>query len=97
MIAPILLVAAGRDNFNRAELHCEPLARILGKKANYLELPRADAGALMGSCSPALRQELPELCLSVSPEERHSIHRELEQALWTFFSMYNHPSSHSAP
>lgn len=89
---PILLVGAGKDNFNKVELHCEPLARILGKKANYLDLPTADAGALMSACSQVLQLELPELCVSVSKDERKNLHHKLEQALWTFFSNYNSAS-----
>lgn len=86
---PLLLVEAGKDNFNKAEFHCQPLARILGKKASYLDLPFADAGALMSPCSSNLQLELPELCLSVSNEERLKIHSSLEQALRTFFAKYN--------
>lgn len=85
---PILLVGAGMDNFNRADMHCEPLARILGKKASYLDLPKADAGALMGACSQQLESELPELCFSVSNEERKIIHQQLENALSTFLGKY---------
>lgn len=86
---PIMLVGAGRDSFNKTELHCEPLARILGKKASYLDLPEADAGALMSPCSKTLQIDLPELCLSVSADERARLHQELERALWTFFEKYN--------
>lgn len=86
---PIMLVGAGKDNFNKAELHCEPLARILGRKASYLDLAAADAGALMGTCSRPLQVELPELCGSVSESERKSLHQKLEQALLAFFERYN--------
>lgn len=85
---PVLLVGAGRDKFNRAAMHCEPLARILGKKAKYLDLPTADAGALMSPCPPALEQEVPELCNSVTAEERERVGAKLQGALLAFFSHY---------
>lgn len=85
---PVLLVGAGKDAFNNVALHCEPLARILGKKANYLDLPQADAGALMAPCPDAIERELPELCNSATPEERQEIHITLLKALCAFFSHY---------
>lgn len=85
---PVLLVGAGMDKFNKLELHCEPLARILGKRAQYLELLPADAGALMSACPPALEIDMPELCLSVTPEKRAELRKELEGALYTFFTNY---------
>lgn len=85
---PVLLVGAGSDRFNKVEFHCEPFARILGKNAKYLNLPRADAGSLMDSCPPALENELPELCSSISPAERQEIHAILEKALEKFFNLY---------
>ncbi len=80
-----LLVCAGREKFNPQGLHCEPIARMLGKKARVLDLPQADTGALMSACPPAIEAELPELCQSVSPPERKRIHAELFEALFSFF------------
>lgn len=85
---PLLLVAAGRDKFNRVSLHCEPLARLLGSRARFLDLPNADEGALMSPCPPALANELPELCKSVSPSDRQAILQKLENALLAFFGHY---------
>lgn len=82
---PVLLVGSGKDMFNKFELHCEPIARILGKKAHYLHLPNADATALMNECPPGLENELPELCNSVSMGERKKLHYRLEIALQKFF------------
>ena len=84
---PLLLVGAGKDQFNHFEMHSERLARILGKKANYLHLARADAGALMNACPPSYETELPELCKSVTDMERKQLHQTLEKAISKFFSM----------
>lgn len=84
----LLLVAAGRSLFNRNRLHCEPIARLLGKKARFLNLPDADTGALMSACPPALNAEVPELCNSVTPEMRAQIHGELQDTLLSFFRHY---------
>lgn len=85
---PLLLVCAGKDQFNAAKLHCEPMARMLGERARYLVLPDADAGALMATCPPGLAAELPELCQSVAPQRREAIDRELREALLAFFAHY---------
>ena len=39
----------------------------------------------MSPCPEALAAELPELCRSVSPEERRAIHRHMDDALSDFF------------
>lgn len=85
---PLLLVGAGKDKFNKMSLHCEPLARLLGPKALFLELPLADAGALMAECPEALAAELPELCQSVTRLERSALRQELQEALLAFFGHY---------
>lgn len=85
---PLLLVAAGKDNFNKAWLHCEPIAKLLGSRARFLDLPEADAGALISDCPSGLAQELPELCLSVSPETKKAIQNKLSETLLAFFSHY---------
>lgn len=88
----LLLAAAGRESFNRAEMHCVPLARILGEKAIYLDLPGADEGSLMAKCPQSLEKTLPELCLSVNDEERGLIHKALLEALIAFFTRSLHPA-----
>lgn len=85
---PLLLIAAGRDSFNRAYLHCQPIAEILGAKARFLDLPEADAGALISPCSPALAEELPELCLSMDGAKKAAIQTRLTETLLAFFSHY---------
>lgn len=85
---PLLLVCAGKDQFNTPRLHCEPIARILGSKARILELPTADENALIAPCPPALAEELPELCQSVTIQERNAVHQKLSQALLAFFEHY---------
>lgn len=85
---PTLVIATGKDSFNERELNSEHLAKFLGAKAQYLELVNADAGSLMAPCPPILAQELPELCLSVSEEERNKIHRVLYNAIKAFFDRY---------
>lgn len=85
---PLLLAVAGRDMFSLPARHGEYLARLLGKKALYLDLPDADTGALMDACPPPLAAELPELCLSASPGEREQLRATLQNAVFSFFSHY---------
>lgn len=83
-----LLVSAGREKFNRSEIHVESIARALGKKARFLDLPDADTGALMADCPPSLRREMAELCLSAPQEIKTRLRGELQGALVTFFKRY---------
>lgn len=85
---PLLLVAAGRDSFNRAWLHCQPIARQVGARARFLNLPEADAGALISPCTQALSEELPELCLSLGWAEKEKIQTKLAETLLAFFRNY---------
>lgn len=85
---PLLLVAAGSDRFNRADLHCGAIARHLGSKARFLDLPLADAGALISDCPEPLAHDLPELCLSLEPGKKAEIRNRLAETLLGFFSHY---------
>lgn len=85
---PLLLVAAGNDSFNRAWLHCQPIARQVGDKARFLNLPEADAGALISPCPQALAEELPELCLSLDQAQKDKIQARLVETLLAFFRNY---------
>lgn len=42
----------------------------------------------MAPCPESLATELPELCRSVTPEERKQIHEDLAEALGDFFLHY---------
>lgn len=85
---PLLLVTTGRDFFNKPELHSEYIARLLGQRALYLDLANADAASLLDACPDSLARELPDLCNSVSPDERKSIHNRLANSLFSFFNHY---------
>lgn len=85
---PLLLAGAGKDKFNNPALHSEPMARTLGKAALYLDLPEADAGALMDACPQPLEEELPELCRSVSERDRAGLQARLSAAMLAFFSRH---------
>lgn len=85
---PLLLVSAGRDKFNRTGLHCLQIAKILGARALFLDLPAADESSMIAPCPQALAEELPELCNSVPPAEKDAIQARLKDALLAFFSHY---------
>lgn len=81
----VLLVGEGRNIYGRPGSHSEAIARQLGKRALYLDLPQADDGAFMAECPLQLAEELPELCESVTPEVRQKLRATLEQSLLSFF------------
>ena len=85
---PLLLISAEADTTNPPRLHSGALATLLGAKAQHITLADADQGALMAPCPPLLAEELPELCRSVSPATRQSIHQQLQRALADFFLHY---------
>ena len=85
---PLLLMAASNDRLNNTALHARRIYDMAGKKSRWLVLDKADAGALMAPCPPALEAELPELCRSVSDESRKSIHKSMVAALTEFFLHY---------
>ena len=85
---PLLLMAASNDRLNNTALHARRIYDMAGKKSRWLVLDKADAGALMAPCPPALEAELPELCRSVSDESRKSIHKNMVAALTEFFLHY---------
>ncbi|MDE5832604.1 MAG: dienelactone hydrolase family protein [Desulfovibrio sp.] len=86
-----LMIGTGADQIDTLKMHCEPIARSLGKRARYYELPSADLGALLSRCPPSLEAEMPDLCLSVTPEQRRTIQRDLSSALDAFFGHYLPP------
>ncbi|MGN0009595.1 MAG: alpha/beta hydrolase family protein [Desulfovibrionaceae bacterium] len=49
-------------------------------------LPQANEGGLMSACPRALAEELPELCHSVTPEQRLRLHHQLRGLLVSFFT-----------
>ena len=80
----LLLVSAAQDGDTDSRL-TEELARRMGQRARFLKLPDADGGALLAPCPPSLAEELPELCLSVTPQERLRQQELLRQELLAFF------------
>lgn len=80
----LLLVSAAQDGDSDSRL-TEDLARRLAKRTRFLRLPEADGGALLAPCPPSLAEELPELCLSVTPQERVRQQELLRQELLAFF------------
>lgn len=85
---PLLLIATGKDSFNQARMHCGPIAKLLGAKARFLDLPQADTDSLISPCSPQLAQDLPELCLGMDSKEKAAIQTTLTDTLLAFFSHY---------
>lgn len=80
----LLLVSATQDGDSDSRL-TEDLAHRLGRRARFLHLPDADAGALLAPCPASLAEELPELCLSVTPQERSRQQDLLRRELLSFF------------
>lgn len=81
----LLLVGAEKDTINRAPWHADALSTLFSTAPQFYTLKNADAASLMAPCPPAFQRDLPELCNSVSLEERMSIHSELETLLSRFF------------
>lgn len=85
---PLLIISAGKDDFNIPLLHSDAIASYFGSKVHTLEFMDADITAFLDQCPDELLKELPELCNSVSPAMRRQIRNKLENDLLVFYSHY---------
>lgn len=81
---PTLLVAGGAEVEDRPDT-IRMLASWFPRPVEMLLIDDADAGAFMSPCPPVLLEDLPELCGSVTPDERVRILETLHAALLDFF------------
>lgn len=82
---PVAIVKADDDEVNRAPLHADALRAALPRSPEFAVLAGADHYALMASCPPGLRRDLPELCGGVDDDTRQTIHQALNARLVRFF------------
>ncbi len=82
---PVAIVKADDDEVNRAPLHADALRAALPRPPEFAVLAGADHYALMASCPPGLRRDLPELCGGVDDDARQTIHQALNTRLVRFF------------
>lgn len=85
---PLLLISAGKDDFNIPLLHSDAIASYFNSKIHTLEFMEADITAFFDPCPDDLLKELPEICNSVSPLVRRQIRNRLEKDLLVFYSHY---------
>ncbi|MDD2967200.1 MAG: dienelactone hydrolase family protein [Desulfovibrionaceae bacterium] len=64
------------------------LAQIMQQVQVDDAVAQADVGALMSACPRALAEELPELCYSVSSDQRATLQIRLRMRLEKFFAQY---------
>lgn len=81
---PTLLIAGGAEIEDRPDT-IRLLASWFSRPVDVLQIDDADTGAFMSPCPPVLSEDLPELCGSVSLEEREQILETLHGALLAFF------------
>ena len=81
---PLLVLSAGSDTLNKYRFHADTIAGYVRERARTVFLPDADLGSLMAPCPESLARELSELCRSVTPRERNSIHRRMWEVLGSF-------------
>ena len=85
---PLLVLASDADTIQLRRRDAEAIASALPRTANFEPLKGADIGALMASCPESLAEELPELCRSVSGQQRAAIHNAMQDELESFFLKY---------
>ena len=81
---PTLLIAGGAEVEDRPDT-IRMLASWFPRSVDVLQIDDADTGAFMSPCPPVLLEDLPELCGSVTPDERARILDTLHSALLSFF------------
>lgn len=86
---PVLLIGAERDVLNWPEQQALAFRRLL-PHSEYLGLAGADGPALLAPCPPetpdAQADSPPDICESVTPEQRENLHSQLRQTLLDFFA-----------
>lgn len=85
---PLLVLGSDTDTNQLRRRDAEAIARALPETARFEPLKGADTGALMASCPESLAVELPELCRSVSGQQRAAIHDAMHDELEDFFLKY---------
>ena len=85
---PLLVLAADSDTIQLRRRDAEAIVGALPETAVFEPLKGADMGALMSSCPESLAVELPELCRSVSGQQRAAIHDTMHDELESFFLKY---------
>ena len=81
---PLLLVTAPRESDGSRKVP-ENLARLFPSAPKTVVIEKADNGTLMAPCPDSMIEELPEICRSVSGEERAAIHEEFVREVGSFF------------
>lgn len=81
---PLLLVTAPRESDGSRKVP-EDLARLFPSAPKTVVIEKADNGTLMAPCPDSMIEELPEICRSVSGEERAAIHEEFVREVGSFF------------
>lgn len=84
---PVLIIAAGKDTLNLPSVQNQNLRAHI-PQALYSLLPEADLPALQSPCPPDILDLLPDLCFSVTPQQRSSLHSQLTLELSRFFQKF---------
>ncbi|MBQ7456160.1 MAG: hypothetical protein IJS54_00910 [Desulfovibrio sp.] len=83
---PLLILSLGNDTVNNHLFHADAISGYVREQSRTLWLPTADLGALMAPCPESLARELQELCRSVTPKQRQTIHKRMWEHLALFFA-----------
>lgn len=79
---PILLIAADKDILDLPEQQAMRYRSLLSPPVpDYLTLEGADIPALQALCPPEVARDLPDLCASVTPDERKRLHQSLRNSI----------------
>lgn len=83
---PLFIVGLDRDPLHTPDRQALVLCSLLAPPTpEYTLLTGADGPALQALCPPDMEHDLPDLCRTVSPDEREALHRRLETLILNFF------------
>lgn len=83
---PLFIVGLERDPLHTPERQALVLRSLLAPPTpEYALLTGADGPALQALCPPDMERDLPDLCRTVSPDEREALHHRLETLILDFF------------
>lgn len=82
----LFIVGLDRDPLNTPDRQALALRSLLAPPTpDYTLLTGADGPSLQALCPPDMARDLPDLCNTVSAEERETIHHRLETLILDFF------------
>ena len=85
---PVLLLRADLDAINRSPYHADHIRDSLPTQPEFGVLKRCDNASLIGACTPAAENLLPDLCLPSPKADRNSAQQQMAEKIGSFMKRH---------